>query len=48
MVVLVDNTPIERTVSVFGTGHEIEGIPGEYINTFQINDGELVFHVFIK
>jgi len=45
--VLVDPTqPSEtRVLLVRGTGQPCEGV-GRYVGTFQIADGELVFHVF--
>lgn len=36
----------ERTFVIYGTGHDHDIIGGTYIGTFQLNDGELVFHVF--
>jgi hypothetical protein len=35
-----------RDFRVIGTGHPIERDPGDYIGTFQLNGGALVFHVF--
>lgn len=38
-----------RQFEIFGTGHEVKedmGIDRKYIGTFQLNDGNLVFHVF--
>jgi len=35
-----------RHIGIYGTGHRIEGDPGRYIGTFQLNGGTLVFHVF--
>lgn len=47
---LVDPTnPLERRkILITGTGHEREDLAGfvNYIGTFQINGGLLVFHVF--
>ena len=31
---------------IVGTGHDFDG-KGEYIDTFQLMDGALVFHVFL-
>jgi hypothetical protein len=31
---------------VRGTGHELTGNEGAYVGTFQVYDGELVFHLF--
>jgi hypothetical protein len=36
-----------RKVRIFGTGHNIEGDAGQYVGTFQIANGRLVFHVFV-
>lgn len=39
----------ERIFEVFGTGHEINydmGVERKYINTFQLAEGDLVFHLF--
>lgn len=39
------NAPREkRTFRIYGTGHEFRG--GEYVGTYQIHNGGLVFHVF--
>lgn len=35
-----------RTFAIYGTGHVQESICGEYIGTFQLHSGALVFHVF--
>ena len=38
-----------RGIAMFGTGHPIDydiGASGRYISTFQLRNGELVFHVF--
>lgn len=38
-----------RIFEVFGTGHDVYydmGISRNYINTYQLNGGGLVFHVF--
>lgn len=39
----------DRLVSVIGTGHSIPDsrLLGEYVGTFQLANGLLVFHVFI-
>ena len=31
---------------IYGTGHKVKDNPGKYINTFQVSNGNLVFHVF--
>lgn len=35
-----------RKFSIIGTGHPITVDEGEYIGTFQVNDGAFVFHLF--
>lgn len=40
-----DNTPVKRKIQIRGTGHSCKGV-GEYISTFQMKDGELIFHAF--
>lgn len=35
-----------RTIAIYGTGNPIPSNPGEYIDTFQLFDGSLVFHAF--
>ena len=38
-----------RSIELFGTGHPINcdmGISRNYISTFQLGDGKLVFHAF--
>lgn len=35
-----------RSIWIYGTGHEISENPGEYISTFQMAGGNLVFHAF--
>ncbi len=37
-----------RTFAIYGTDHEHHAITGEYIGTFQLQGGALVFHVFEK
>ena len=39
-------TPISRHFKIFGTGHTITDEKMKYINTFQFDNGALVFHVF--
>ena len=38
--------PETRCFRCYGTGHEMPDYPGEYVGTFQINHGALVFHAF--
>ncbi len=35
-----------RTFRTYGTGQALEAHPGEYIDSYQVDDGKLVFHVF--
>jgi len=35
-----------RRIRICGTGHQIPDSPGEYLGTFQMHDGSLVFHAF--
>ncbi len=35
-----------RRFNVYGTGHPIRKDPGEFVGTFQLSDGALVFHLF--
>jgi hypothetical protein len=35
-----------RTVWIFGTGHPVPMHAGEYLGTFQLHSGTLVFHAF--
>ncbi len=42
-----DNSPLkERRFRLFGTGHPVPYSVGEFIGTFQMNGGELVWHLF--
>ena len=36
---------ITETILIFGTGHAVTG-EGEYLGTYQLHGGILVFHVF--
>lgn len=46
--VLVDTAaePTERKIAIYGTGNPCPDDPGEFIDTVQFFDGELVFHIF--
>jgi len=35
-----------RRIAIYGTGNPMPDDPGEYISTFQMHGGELVFHAF--
>lgn len=41
-----DAAPVQRAITVAGTGHTMLGETGKYVATFQMAHGELVFHVF--
>lgn len=41
-----DNDPEDRHIEVFGTGHPISDDERDYIGTFQMHGGALIFHVF--
>lgn len=44
---VTDNSPETVKFSVFGTGHIIpDAYDGEYIGTFQLGSGALVFHAY--
>ena len=34
------------TIETFGTGHKMDDAERRYIGTYQINNGDYVFHVF--
>ncbi len=36
----------ERHIAIYGTGNPMPDAPGEYIATFQMAGGALVFHAF--
>lgn len=41
-----DNDIEDRKFAIYGTGNECSSCYEEYIGTFQIENGSLVFHVF--
>jgi hypothetical protein len=42
-----ENAPKEpRYIAIYGTGNPMPGEPGDYIATFQMRGGALVFHAF--
>jgi hypothetical protein len=43
-----EDTPlVSKWFYIFGTGHAIaDGIPMDFIDTVQMHDGSLIFHVF--
>ena len=38
----------EVLITTIGTGHDIQTNPGKYVGTYQIDNGNLVFHVFAE
>ena len=41
------NAPVEpRHIAIYGTGNPMPDEPGEYVATFQMRGGALVFHAF--
>ena len=36
----------KRRIITHGTGHSVPGTTGDYIGSYQLKDGDLVFHVF--
>jgi hypothetical protein len=41
-----DSKTIDREIAIFATGEALPDGRGEYLGTFQIDEGRLVFHVF--
>lgn len=41
-------TKVDYDIRMYGTGNPMPDDPGEYIGTFQLGEGELVFHVYNK
>lgn len=37
---------IKRRFVIYGTGHPMQGEPMSYVATFQMNGGQLAFHVY--
>ena len=35
-----------KAFRIIGTGHPLEDLTGDYIGTFQLEDGNLAFHLF--
>ena len=42
----LSNKPEKREFGLYGTGHTMPDDPGKFIGTFQLADGDLVFHLF--
>lgn len=40
--------PVARRVKSFGTGHGLEGSPGDFLGTVQLIGGDFVLHYFIE
>lgn len=40
------NPKQEVVIAIYGTGNPMPHEPGKYIGTFQLDNGELVFHVY--
>lgn len=46
---LCDNATVlkeKRHIAIYGTGNQMPDEPGDYIATFQMHGGALVFHAF--
>ena len=44
-----DEKSCERTIGIYGTGHDVEdwvSKHGKFIDTIQLHGGSLIFHVF--
>lgn len=41
-----DAAPTPRKIRVFGTGHDMPDDPGQYLGTFPMMEGRLIFHVY--
>jgi hypothetical protein len=48
-LVCPDEIKLKRKVSIYGTGHDVPKglLYGHYLGTFQLHDGDLVFHAFL-
>jgi hypothetical protein len=46
MLVDTENKLVDIHFVTYGTGHEIKSGLGEFVGTYQLNNGRLVFHVF--
>jgi len=38
---------VPRTINIHGTGHTVSDDAGDYVSSFQMLGGSLVFHVFV-
>jgi len=43
-----DHLNIEHIIYIYGTGGPLPDNPGQYIGTYQLDAGDLVFHVYEK
>lgn len=41
-----DAEETKRWIAMYAMGHQVPDNSGEYISTFQMSDGQLVFHAF--
>lgn len=41
-----DMPPVKYDIRTCGTGHQVDPDVGSYLGTFQLHDGNLVFHAF--
>ena len=39
---------VDMIVRTFGTGHNLHPDRGQYVGTYQTDDGALVFHVYVQ
>ena len=42
----IENEMVNRPIITHGTGHPVPETTGDYIDTYQLEDGALIFHVF--
>jgi len=47
-LVETDLPKVVRNFLIYGTGHPVSKAQQSYVGTFQMHDGNLVFHVFEK
>lgn len=41
-----NSAKVLRKIAIYGTGNPMPSNPGKYISTFQMKNGDLVFHVY--
>lgn len=46
--VTIGSPPVNHHFRIAGTGHDLGNRVGKYIDTFQLDNGNLVFHVFAE